>query len=213
MGDQNKPEIFVANMMLSRVVRRCLSMLSVGTHILVENPWLSYLWLMPEMLALIGLPGLYLVRIDQCMHGTPFKKPQMWLTSNPELIKDARKCLHPTHAIRLEGTATTKSSRYPVELAEAITDSWIRCSESKTRVPTSLATAAASLLRSLSDHRMDKRPGELSDEALEYKHIARSVQVGKSAVQAMRSGSSYVTVEDVEPKKFTEWLEPKKEEP
>ena len=33
-----------------------------------ENPWLSYLWLMPEMLALIGLPGLYLVRIDQCMH-------------------------------------------------------------------------------------------------------------------------------------------------
>ena len=72
---------------------------------------------------------------------------------------------------------------------------------------TMVASSAASLLRTLSDHRMDKRPGELSEDALAYKHIARGVLLGKSAVNMMRSGSSYVAIEDLEPGEFTDWLE------
>ena len=73
VGDQNNADIHHANRLASKVVDRCLLLLEAGSHILVENPWLSYLWLLPEMLVLLGIPGLHLVRIDQCTCGTPFK--------------------------------------------------------------------------------------------------------------------------------------------
>ena len=56
VGNQADPEIYWSNLMLSRVVDRCLMLLSIGSHILIENPWLSYLWLIPEMLVLLGIP-------------------------------------------------------------------------------------------------------------------------------------------------------------
>ena len=38
IGDQKNPEVRMANLMLSRVVERCLLLLEKGSHILVENP-------------------------------------------------------------------------------------------------------------------------------------------------------------------------------
>ena len=39
-------------------------------------------WEVFEMLGLIGAPGWVLVRIDQCTSvGTPYQKPQLWLTN------------------------------------------------------------------------------------------------------------------------------------
>eukprot|EP00969_Alexandrium_andersonii_P244022 10781993-Alexandrium_andersonii.AAC.1 len=54
-----------------------------GRMVTVENPLLSYLWLLDEWLEVLGVPGMRLVRIDHCMFGAPYQKPQLWATNCP----------------------------------------------------------------------------------------------------------------------------------
>ena len=69
VGDEAREEIRYANKTIRLLVQRALALLSKGAHILIENPQLSYLWLIPEMLILVGFLGMYLVRIDHCTCG------------------------------------------------------------------------------------------------------------------------------------------------
>ena len=64
-GDETLGKVWYANT-VRLLVRRLLTLISKGAHVLVENPQMSYLWLMKEMLVLFWIKGIYIVRIDQC---------------------------------------------------------------------------------------------------------------------------------------------------
>ncbi len=76
----------MGNKVAFMTIRRALQMLLKGTHVPMENLLMSIFWLLDEVKSLMGSLGMYLVRIDQCTFGTPFQKPQLWLTSNRELL-------------------------------------------------------------------------------------------------------------------------------
>ena len=108
------------------LVARCLKLIEAGAHILIENPLMSYLWMLEEFLILMGLPGMALVRIDQCTYGTPYQKPQLWLTTNERLKDYSALCYHvKPHGVTLVGKAKARASEpYPPELAADITEAW-----------------------------------------------------------------------------------------
>ena len=56
LGIEESEQVTRANLLVSRMVTRCLGLLAGGADILVENPRLSYLWLLPEMMVLLGIP-------------------------------------------------------------------------------------------------------------------------------------------------------------
>ena len=126
-GDSADPAVAMGNTLLLATVRRTLLMLAAGGHVMIEHPLMSYGWLFKEVQALMGSVGMYLVRIDQCTTGTPFQKPQLWLTSNAELAKDGAVCYHPRpHPETLAGTRTRHSAPYPARLADTICHSFDR---------------------------------------------------------------------------------------
>ena len=150
-GDPNSQEDRDANAVVDILISRCLRLIAIGAHVLVENPALSYMCLMPKMLLLIGFPGLYLVRIDHCTCGMPYKKPQFWLTTNPELMKEGEVCFHPTkHPETLVGSGKTRvSAPYPKVLAERITHAWGRCFTGDRKIRKDTKDAARAMFRDL----------------------------------------------------------------
>ena len=70
-GDETNPEVNYANRLVYMTLKRALQVLSVGAHVLIENPLMSYFWLFDEVKKLLGCLGMCLVRIDQCTVGTP----------------------------------------------------------------------------------------------------------------------------------------------
>ena len=81
-----------------RVFMRMLELIVAGHHVLLENPLMSYLWLFDELLMIMGMLGMYLIRIDHCTCGTPYQKPQLWLTSNPGMCFEGAVCTHLNNA-------------------------------------------------------------------------------------------------------------------
>ena len=86
----------------------------------IENPLLSYLYLLRELLALIGMPGACVLREDDCTTaGTPYQKARAWFSTCWGIASTiAIVCQHPLpHPERLEGQKTSRSAIYPFELA------------------------------------------------------------------------------------------------
>ena len=81
-GDEKNHEVKKANDMARLLVKRVLRLIAAGAHVLIENPLMSYFWMLDEVQILMGLPEMTLVRIDQCTRGTRYQKPQLWLTTN-----------------------------------------------------------------------------------------------------------------------------------
>ena len=109
--------------MVQLMVQRISILAAHGVLVLVENPLLSFLWLMREMLGLAGQPHWRLVRTDHCRFGTSYQKPQLWLTNGPGLEVVGLVCNHPRpYAERLEGSRTRRSQPYPLPLAAALVE-------------------------------------------------------------------------------------------
>ena len=101
-GDETIEQTRISNEMVRLMCSRIRALVSKGAIIFVENPLLSFLWLLEEMLALCGLPHMRLVRTDHCQFGTPYQKPQLWLTNCPGAEGIGAVCCHPKpHAVRL----------------------------------------------------------------------------------------------------------------
>ena len=63
------------------------------------------------------------MRADHCQFGTPYQKPQLWLTNCPGAEGLGAVCGHPKpHAVRLEGAKTRRSQPYPLPLAAGIVE-------------------------------------------------------------------------------------------
>ena len=146
-GDASNPVVEEGNTFALLTVRRALEMLAVGAHVLIENPLMSFLWLLHEVQAMAGMVGMHLVRIDQCTVGTPYQKGQLWLTSVAELADEGATCSHPgPHPERLVGNKTRQSSPYPKRLTEKIVGAVGRSFESATAVPEHTRKVARYLL-------------------------------------------------------------------
>ena len=85
-----------------------------------------------------------MIRSDQCTSaGTPYQKPQVWLTTIPNMISIAAVCSHKTpHEVKLVGSNTRRSQPYPRELALKIVESWISQYTTSGRLGDSAATVA-----------------------------------------------------------------------
>ena len=63
-----------------RILRACIS---VGCGFVVENPWSSRLWLVPEIRRLLLCDDVSLIRADMCQHGTRWRKATGLLIYDP----------------------------------------------------------------------------------------------------------------------------------
>ena len=120
-GDESDPETIYYNKMAILMVYRILKLLAGGAMVTTENPLLSYLYLFTEILGIIGLPGMCLLREDDCTTaGTPYQKARAWMSSCWGIASSISSvCRHPLpHPERLEGSRTSQSAIYPPELAE-----------------------------------------------------------------------------------------------
>ena len=99
---------------------------------------------------------------------------------------------------------TNSSSSCTKELANIITDAWIRCFKTDAKVTAKTMNEAAELLRKLTACQMTDRPCEVSGDAFEYFSVSAKVQIGRAMVQHIRSGSSYARSTDTNALEFFE---------
>ena len=64
----------------------------VGDYFSLEQPYGSVMLYLEEYQDLLGLPGVYLVIIDNCMFGEQYRHRQAILTNAPWLVKLSRDC-------------------------------------------------------------------------------------------------------------------------
>ncbi len=111
-----------ANWLLHRICALCQDCHGAGCFFSIENPKSSYLWHMPDVLALSGLA--FKVDFDQCEFGlslpgssgaSRIRKPTTVLTNLPELRVLARTCKKDHDHVRCWGSARIGGTR--VDLA------------------------------------------------------------------------------------------------
>lgn len=118
---------------------------------------------MTQVLGLTGMPGMHLVRIDHCTAGTPYQKPQLWLTTNQELCKEGAVCYHPLpHEEAIAGGNCKQSAPYPPKIAENVTHAWTRTLPAV--LPNEMRKLARYMLSSMFPHEGDALDGYLHDE-------------------------------------------------
>ena len=114
LRSEEKPEGFgcemtlAANQLADRTAAFAERQYKRGRWFSIENPWESYMWSLKSMKRLLALPGVRLIRVDQCGYGGPYNKPTGILTNIPEEVfeKMTRRCpgVSATHThTRLEG--------------------------------------------------------------------------------------------------------------
>ena len=74
-------EAVLANAVVARMVILCLKLAKRGSTFAIENPWLSYIWLLSVMQKLYDLPNIDLLLIHQCAYGAVTTKPTGILTT------------------------------------------------------------------------------------------------------------------------------------
>jgi len=186
-GSPDDPQVVEGNQLAKLTVKRMLMMLEAGSHVLLENPLMSFFWALGEVQALMGMIGMYLVRIDQCTHGTPYKKPQLWLTSNPQLVSEGSVCYHPmAHPEKLVGSKARRSSPYPEDLCIVIVNAFDRCLNGGHAVPDATRKVARYLLGTLED-------AEVKSSGL-FKELEAA---GAEMLNQCRHGTPAVSAEEV----------------
>ena len=129
-----------------KAINRMLELLLRGRGVSFEAPLESYLWELPEVKAVVGTTGMHLVRIDQCVHGAPFKRPQLWLTNAAGLDDEGKTCYHPRgHPGKVAETHARQGAPYPRQLAAKVVDAWDRWLHQGTPVPEALIKTAVFL--------------------------------------------------------------------
>ena len=90
-GDPRAEE---ANVLARRQAALAKVVFEAKGYFSIENPFSSYLWQLKEYVDLAKLPGVRLVRLDQCAFGCRFMKPTGILTNAPWLWDPsaARRC-------------------------------------------------------------------------------------------------------------------------
>ena len=100
-----------------------------GTSWTVENPRSSYLWRLPEYIALAREPGVEFVHVTMCAYGAPYLKRTSFLTNAPWVRGAASACSCTQRHERLQGSVrvggrtvhrTALAAAYPRALCERL---------------------------------------------------------------------------------------------
>ena len=74
----------------------------------LENPRHSRLFEVPILADLLQQPFVYVVDLDFCMYGEPYKKPTRIFTTMEEMLELAKRCCHRKHHTVLRGSEVVK---------------------------------------------------------------------------------------------------------
>ena len=129
-GDEADESVKKGNAVARITIVRMLQVMAKGGAILVENPLLSFFWWLPEVLTIIGMPGMFLIRMDDCMFGEPYRKARLWLTNIENLTCAGAVCNHDLpHPEALDGGRRNRqTATYPygvvATIVEVIAANW-----------------------------------------------------------------------------------------
>ena len=124
MGYEADEAVKIGNAVARITIKRMLQVMARGGAILVENPLLSFFWWLPEVLTIIGMPGMVLVRMDDCMFGEPYRKARLWLTNIENLTCGGEVCNHDLpHPEALDGGKRNRqTATYPYGVVATIVE-------------------------------------------------------------------------------------------
>ena len=94
------PDAEESNEMVRRMVLLCLMLHKRGSTFAIENPWMSYLWLLKSMQKLMKIRGVELICLHQCAYGASSVKPTgiltgaTWMKLVRRLCHEVRDHLH-----------------------------------------------------------------------------------------------------------------------
>ena len=170
------------NEMAKIMIKRIILLLSKGAMVTVEQPLLSYLYILDEFAELAGFPGLYLFRQDDCMYGTAYRKSRGWLTSCASMTRAAAKiCEHAgPHPEWVRGSSSRKSATYPKELVIALVKGVIHELELTGSLTDATAKESAQLYIARRDQRINKKKRSALQDWLER---------GRKKVYSIRHGA------------------------
>ena len=82
VSDKDAAKLKVGNACLRASLKLIRCALKGKVPFIMENPWSSKIWLVPEVQELLKLPQVHFVRADFCCFGTPWKKPTGFMCGN-----------------------------------------------------------------------------------------------------------------------------------
>lgn len=151
LRDESRPEGYgdpdaeESNEMVRKMVVLCLMLHRRGATFAIENPWMSYLWLLKSMQKLMKIKGTELLCLHQCAYGASSVKPTGILT-DATWMKLVRRLCHEVrdhlHATTLAGKAwdyvaerwiwrTSLAAEYPCGLCVAWSKAFVCWRRSK----------------------------------------------------------------------------------
>ena len=152
---------------------------------------MSYLWLFDELLAIMGMTGMALSRIDHCTCGTPYQKPQLWLSSNPEMLAEGSVRTHPNnlHSENISGGhKARRTAPYPDDLCVKLTNAFGRLyTNGQGRVDPNLKKIACYLKYQLYG------PGDRKKWTTDSAFVQQLMEAGRLMLQRLRSGGTAVS--------------------
>ena len=108
LRDANRPEGYgdkdaeESNEMVKRMVALCLMLNGRGATFAIENPWMSFLWLLQSMQKVMRMKNAELLCLHQCAYGASSVKPTgilttaVWMKLVRSLCHEVREHLHAT---------------------------------------------------------------------------------------------------------------------
>ena len=151
------PQAEEGNHLARAMVRRLIACVAAGATVIIGRPLFSHLWMLDELLGLIGALGFSLVRIGQRMLcGTHYQKPQLWLTKVTSLCALGCRCAHRSHEANLSGGHwVEQTASYPCGLATPIVDAVTSDLDSRGRVGSARAVTTT---QTYLDARVEQAP-------------------------------------------------------
>ena len=136
LGDDTKPKERPGNRLMRFCVRMCYFLVEQGCSFSIENPTSSLVWSCPGVKRLLRLPGVRLVRFDQCEYNLRFcdSKPNQRVKKDTTLLTNApldglfRRCSKTHEHVQVVGNVKTSkgwqhrsvlAGAYPRQLCHA----------------------------------------------------------------------------------------------
>lgn len=149
LSEERQARVQIGNKCAAACAFLCRIFLKCGIPFIVENPGLSFLWLLPEFQKLLAHPDVVLVQADQCLFGTRWRKRTGFLCGHIDrcdLEKLQCKCASKggrcdrtgkrhQHLIGSDGTGgswTSRAQNYPPALAKILSSILLHAAQSKT---------------------------------------------------------------------------------
>ena len=163
-----------------------IQLIQTGCLVSFELPLFSYLWMLPEFKAFLGMKGIHVIRCDYCQHGTPYQRCGLFVGNNPHLPWMATTCTHVgKHPERVTTPHTRRCSPYPRSLCFSFCETLVAVKHDNSQLLVAKEALTSSGLGTV---------GKLGDCSLRP-HVSKDglfnlCPIGERRLSQVRSGSS-----------------------